>query len=190
METLQAQTISPRLTEPSGANRRPSPLTLLGVAVAVIVVAALILSLVEWSSQDGKAHRLQGLESLRASAVKASDTYGVAFGSYDYKDLHGTSAPWTVIEDHATARFLADYKKTSAALEPTIVSYKATAKATVPESAVSSVSPSKAVVLMLLSQTITNSTQKSGPQSQNFIVVMTLQRQKGQWLIDNVQATV
>jgi hypothetical protein len=58
----------------------------------------------------------------------------------------------------------------------------------VPVSAVSSVSPTRAVVLLLLSQTITNSTQKSGPQTQQFIVIMTLLQQKGQWLIDNVQA--
>ncbi len=190
METLQTETIAPPAAAPVRDARRPSPLVLLGSAVALIVVAALILSLVEWSTQDGKAHHLQNLEGLRASATKAAGSYAVAFGSYNYRNLRGPSAPWTVIEDHATARFRSDYQKTSSALEPTIVSYKATAQATVPESAVSTVSASKAVVLLVLDQTITNSTQKSGPQSQSFIVVMTLLRQKGQWLIDNVQASV
>jgi Mce-associated membrane protein len=189
METLQEHTITPQLDTPStpGGRRRLSSLTVLGTAVAVIVVAALILSLFEWSSEHSK---LATQSSLRASAVKAADAYAVDFGSYDYKNLHGPTAPWTVIEDHATPRFKTDYQKTSSALESTIVTYKATAKATVPLSAVSSISSSKAVVLLELDQTITNSTQKSGPQSQQFIVVMTLLRQKGQWAIDNVQASV
>ena len=46
-----------------------------------------------------------------------------------------------------------------------------------------------AVVLLVLSQKIVNSTQKNGPQTQQFIVVMTLVRAKGQWLVDNVQAS-
>ncbi|HET6963206.1 MAG TPA: hypothetical protein VFH58_00435 [Acidimicrobiales bacterium] len=187
---MQEETTEIQPTERAGlvdrVGRRMSALTLLGIAVAVLVVAALILSLIEWNNDHSK---LQTQTSLRASATKAADDYGVAFGSYDYKNLHGPTAPWTVIEDHATSSFRSDYQRTSSALEPTIVAYKATARATVPVSAVSSVSSSKAVVLLQLSQTITNSTQKNGPQSQQFIVVMTLQRHNGHWLIDNVQAS-
>ena len=188
METLQEHTTTPQLDEaPTRRRRRLSSLTILGSAVAVLVVAALVLSLVEWRSDHGK---LQTQTTLRASATKAADSYAVAFGSYDYRNLHGPTAPWTVIEQHATARFRTDYQKTSSALEPTIVQYKATAQATVPISAISSISSAKAVVLLQLSQTITNSTQKSGPQSQQYIVVMTMLHQKGHWLIDNVQASV
>lgn len=191
METLQEETAETQSTPATErSERRASLLTVLGIAVVVLVVATLVLSLVEWSSTSSKASRLQTLETLRASATSAADSYAVAFGSYDYKNLHGPTSPWTVIEDHATAKFRSDYLKTSSALEPTIVAYKATAKATVPNSAVSSISGSKAVVLLVLSQTITNSTQKSGPQTQQFVVVMTLLHQKGQWLIDNVQASV
>ena len=188
METLQEETTqnpTPVQTR-RGDRRNPSVRTLLGIAVAVLVVAALILSLIEWNSDHSK---LASQNSLRASATQAADSYAVAFGSYDYRNLHGATAPWTVIEAHATTRFRSDYQRTSAALEPTIVAYKATAKATVPVSAVSSVDSKRAVVLLQLSQTITNSTQKGGPQSQQFIVVMTLQRQHGEWLIDNVQAS-
>lgn len=188
METLQEHTTTPQLDDlPARRTRRISSLTILGAAVAAVVVAALALSLVEWRADHSK---LQTQTSLRASATKAAETYAVAFGSYDYRNLHGAGASWSDIEQHATARFRSDYEKTSSALEPTIVQYKATAKATVPIAAVSSVSPSKAVVLLQLSQTITNSTQKNGPQTQQFIVVMTLLHQKGHWLIDNVQASV
>lgn len=187
MDTLQEDTSPTHLDEDQSRRRRVSSLTILGSAVALLVVVALILSLIEWRSDHGK---LETQTTLRASAIKAADSYGVDFGSYDYRNLHGPSAPWTAIEKHATARFKSDYQKTSSALEPTIVQYKATAKASVPLAAVSSISTSKAVVLLQLSQTITNSTQKNGPQSQQFIVVMTLLRQKGQWLVDDVQASV
>lgn len=187
METLQEHTITSQPAAAPRRGRRPSSLTILGAAVALVVVAALALSLIEWRGDHSK---LQTQTTLRASATKAADTYAVAFGSYDYRNLHGATSPWTVIEDHATARFRSDYQKTSSALEPTITAYKATAHATVPIAAVSSISSSKAVVLLQLSQTITNSSQKNGPQSQQFLVVMTLLHQKGQWLIDNVQASV
>ncbi|HET9731793.1 MAG TPA: hypothetical protein VFP54_03875 [Acidimicrobiales bacterium] len=182
-------------TPPAGRRARYqlpplSPLTLLGSAVALIIVVALVISLVGWSGEHSKAARLEAENALRASATKAAVTYGAAFGSYDYRNLHGPTSPWTVIENHATARFRSDYQKTSSVLQPTIISYKATAKATVPVSAVSSISPTKAVVLLSLTQTITNSSQKSGPQTQEFIVVMTMVRQKGQWLIAQVQANV
>lgn len=189
MDPLPEPTESP-VSSPRRLATRLTPLALLALAVAVLVVAALVLSLVEWSSQSSKANRLQGLDSLRASATKAAVSYGVDFGSYNYKNLHGPTASWTQVEDHATASFRSDYQKTSSALQPTIVAYKATASATIPVSAVSSVSSARAVVLLLLSQSITNSTQKSGPQTQQFLVVMTLLRQKGHWVIDNVQASV
>jgi type II secretory pathway pseudopilin PulG len=195
METLHEETQNPTADASAHRLRRLpaislSAMSLLAIAVAVVVIAALALTLAELSSQTGKTNRLQGLESLRAGATKAADSYGVQFGSYNYANLHGPTAPWTVIETNATPTFKVDYQRTSAALEPTIVAYKAAARASVPTSAVSSVSSSKAVVLLLLSQTVTNSTQKSGPQTQQFLVVMTLLHQKGKWLIDNVQASV
>lgn len=174
---------SPR--QPSFRRRR------IAVAVGVLVlVAAVAISVAGWMSAHSSAGNLRSTNSLRASATQAAKAYGVAFGSYNYQNLHGAGAPWTQIEDHSTAAFKSDYQKTSSQLEQTIVAYKATAQATVPVAAVSSVSSSKAVVLMQLSQTITNSTQKDGPQTQQFLVVMTLQRQHGAWLIDNVAASV
>lgn len=188
METLQEDTSTTQPGDSSSRSlRRVSSLTILGSAVAALVVVALVLSLVEWRSDHGK---LQIQTSLRASAAKAANSYAVDFGSYDYRNLHGPTAPWTMIEKHATARFRSDYQKTSGALEPTIVQYKASAQATVPVVAVSTITSSKAVVLLQLSQTITNSTQKNGPQAQQFIVVMNLLREKGQWVVDDVQASV
>lgn len=177
---------APRASERAYPRRR----RIAAAAAMVVLVAALAVSVVGWVSARDSAGSLRSSNSLRASATQAAKTYGVAFGSYDYRNLHGASAPWTQIEDHSTAGFKSDYQKTSSQLEQTIVAYKATAQATVPVVAVSSVSSSKAVVLLQLSQTITNSTQKNGPQTQQFLVVMTMLHQHGGWVIDNVAASV
>lgn len=192
METLDTDTKGQQaLTAPtSGHSRHASPLAILTIAVAVLVLAALGVSVYQWQSNAERANSLASINSLRASALAAADGYSIDVGSYDYTNLHGPNAPWTLIENHATAKFSQSYKTTSAALEPTIMSYKAAAKATVTQSAVSSVSSKGAVVIVLLSQSITNSTQRNGPQTQQFLVTMTLVRQRGQWLIDDVKASV
>ena len=78
----------------------------------------------------------------------------------------------------------------SGALAPTVVALKATATAAIPHLAVESVTSSKAVVIMLLSQQVTNATQANGNQKQQYMLAMTLVRQNGQWLIDDVKASV
>ena len=192
METLDTDTKDeqPLAASKSGLSRLTSPLAILTIAVAVLVLAALGVSTYEWQNNADRAHNYAQLDSLRSSALVAAKGYSIDVGSYSYTDLHGPNAPWTQIENHSTAKFSQSYQTTSAALEPTITSYKASAKATVTQAAVSSVSSKGAVVIVLLSQSITNNTQKNGPQTQQYLVTMTLVRQQGQWLIDNVQASV
>jgi hypothetical protein len=192
METLDTDTEDgPAVAAPkSGPARLASPLAILTIAVAVLVLAALGVSVFEWQNNADRANNLAHINSLRASALSAAEGYSIDVGSYDYTDLHGPNAAWTQIESHSTPKFSQSYKTTSAALEQTILSYKASAKATVSQAAVSSVSGNGAVVIVLLSQSITNNTQKSGPQTQQYLVTMTLVRQQGHWLIDNVQASV
>ncbi len=179
-----------QMTEAAPGRRTGRRRRVAGTALLVVLVAALALSVAGWITARGSAGRLRSTDALRTSATAAARQYGVDFGSYDYRNLHGAGAPWTQIEDHATAGFKSDYQKTSSQLEQTIVAYKATAKASVPVAAVSSISGSRSVVLMQLSQTITNSTQNNGPQTQQFLVTMTMLRRGGQWVIDNVQANL
>jgi Mce-associated membrane protein len=178
---------------PAGPGRGPSPrrpLVLLGAAVAAILVAALVYSLIELSTQDATVSRLNRVESLRAGAVEAASNYGVYFSSYDYRDLSGPTAPWTEVENHSTPAFRKDFQTTDASLATLITDYKATAHGTVQAAAAASVSTTRSVVLLFLNQTVTNSTQKSGPQVTQFRIEMTLVRQGGKWLIDNVQASL
>lgn len=194
---METQTASDTAAPPDDPTpRRPGPLVaqplpLLAGAVAVILVAALVLSLVELSNKNSKVSSLDHQNSLRQSALQAADQDGVYFASYTYTNLHGATAAWTLFEKHCTSKFLADFKQTSSALESSIVDYKATAKATVPTAAVSSLIGDRAIVMLQVSQTITNSAQgKNGPQTPVFLVLMTLLHQKGQWYVDNVQVPV
>jgi Mce-associated membrane protein len=178
---------------PAGPSRPLSPrrpLALLGAAVAAILIAALVYSLIELSSQNGTVSRLNRVEALRAGAVQAASSYGVYFSSYDYRDLSGPTAPWTEVESHSTPAFRKDFETTDASLATLITDYKATARGTVQAAAAATVSTTRAVVLLFLNQTVTNSTQKSGPQVTQFRIEMTLLRQNGKWLIDNVQASL
>lgn len=192
MDTLHTEPLDTARRSSAGLSRalRRRPAQVLAGALAVIVVAALILSVVEWRHYESQANRLDAVNRLESSALAAADTYGVDVGSYNYANLHGPSAPWTQIEDHATAAFRAKYEQTTGLLQSTVVAYKGTAKATVETAAVASIKGTQAVVLIELDQTITNSTQKSGPQSETFLVTMTLQRQGAQWLISAIGATV
>lgn len=158
----------------------------LGAAVAVLIVAVLIWSLVELSSQHGKLTNLQSLESLRTSALQTGSTYGVYLSSYNYADLDGPNAPWTQVDRHSTPSYRSDFDKTKAALSKLVQDYKATASGQVKAEGISSITRSRAVLLLYIAQSITNSTQSKNPTVQPIVVQLYLVRQHGQWLIDNL----
>jgi hypothetical protein len=171
-------------------SRRRGAAFYLTLALAVILIAALVISVIEWQHYENKADSLSSVQATQSSALKAATSYGVYVGSYNYTDLHGPTAPWTLIENNATPDFKAKYQQTTSLLESTVLSYKGSATATVAAAAVSKLQGSTATVLIELNQSITNSTQKNGPQSETFLVTMTLVRQKGHWLISSVAASV
>lgn len=189
METLEAD--NDTKDEPtSGFSLRRPPIQVVAAALAVVLIAALILSIIEWQHYANRANSLSSLQRTESSALQAAESYGIDVGSYNYNNLYGPTASWTQIEDHSTPAFKSKYEQTTSLLAPTVKSYKGSATATVQTAAVSQVKGSTATVLIELDQTITNSTQKSGPQSETFIVTLTLVHQKGQWLISSVAASV
>lgn len=159
----------------------------LAAALIVVVVAALVYSGWEMTSQRNKLDSLQADASLRASALKAAAQYGVYLSSYDYSDLTGPTAPWTEVDRHATASFRKDFDSTRSSLKTLIDDYKATAAGTVVQSAISSVSPTRASALLFIDQKITNTAQKPGTTVQPLRVVLVMTRQNGRWLIDQLQ---
>lgn len=166
--------------------RRPSGTWLAG---AVVLVAALVFAIVELDMAHGRADRLQTQASLRASALRAATAYGGYLSSYSYKDLSDPTSSWSEVESHSTASYRKSFNSTKSELTSLIKDYKASASGKVTAAGVSSSTSNRAVVLLFVNQTVTNSTQKSGAQTQPFRVRLTLLRRHGEWLIDAVQTS-
>lgn len=144
-------------------------------ALAVLVVAAgtvLALLVPSWLHQ-------RQVNAARTSALAAARTYAVDFGSYDYQHLDRDFAK---VAAHLTPGFKKSYLDSSTKLEAAIVQYKGKSTATVQGIAASTISTSKATVLILLDQTVTTS-QSSTPRIDRNRLQMNLVRQDGKWLI-------
>lgn len=189
METLEAASEDESGT-PAEATSRRSPAFLLTVALAIVLVAALVISVIEWRHYENQASSASSLQSTESSALKAATALALDFGSYNYSNLHGPTAPWTVLENNSTADYKAKYEASVSLLESTVLTYKSSAVATVPVAAVSTVKGSTVTVILELSQTITDTLQKNGPQSQTFLLTMTVIRQRGQWLLSGVTVNI
>ncbi|MGH9056920.1 MAG: hypothetical protein ACRDYY_13830 [Acidimicrobiales bacterium] len=157
--------------------RLPALIAMAIVAILIAATAYLGLQLQQDSS----------LNSLRSSAVGAAKTYGGYLSSYDYKDLTGKGSAWAKVEANATASFRKDFSATSGSLGKLLTQYNATAKGKVIAAGVSSLTSSRAVVLLFLDQTVTNTVQKPNSVTQPLRVELTMLRQHGRWLIDNLQ---
>ena len=177
----------PVTTRSTGPGRRVGVTRILSVALAVVIIAALAYSGFELSRQHDRINRLQSAASLQSSALAAAKTYGVYLSSYNYSDLTGPTAPWTEVDNHATASFRKDFDSTRSNLTALINDYKATAVGTVVQAAVSSATSTRAVALLFIDQKITNTAQKPGTTVQPLRVELVLARQHGQWLIDQLQ---
>ncbi len=172
------------LQEPAPARRRPGLLTRVGVALAVLVVAALVLSVVEWI---GASSRYSSQQSLRTSALQAASKYGVYLSSYNYKNLNGPGSPWAEVDAHSTPSFRKDFDSTKSNLSSLVTDYKATASGKVVAAGLSSVSSRQAVALLFIDQTVTNTAQKPGTSTQPLRVELVMIRQNGKWLINKLQ---
>jgi hypothetical protein len=187
-------------TDDTGGTDHPAPAPgrsplrgvagVLAAALAVVLVAALAVSVYEWRHYESRSRHLSALAAIESSALQAADGYAVDLGSYNYANLHGPTAPWTLIEDNSTPSFKAKYEQTTSLLESTVIAYRGSATASVSASAVSSVKGDQVVVLTELDQKIVNDTQKSGPETQTFLVTITMLHQHGKWVIDDVQASL
>lgn len=165
--------------ETVSTRRRFRPLVAILAVVAALVLAALGYSLFRMVSQDDQ-------NSLRSGALRAANQYGVYLSSYNYNDLTGPTAPWTLVDQNSTASFRSDFDKTRSSLSSLVKDYHATATGKVVASGLSSVSSGRAVVLLFIDQTVTNSAQKPGSQTQPLRVEVVLAHQHGKWLIDKL----
>ena len=166
-------------TSSSGV-RRFGVTTIANVLVIAILAGALIFTLLRVRDQNSQ-------NSLRSSAYKAASTYGVYLSSYDYKNLTGPNSAWAEVQSHSTAKFGQDFASTSSNLSKLLNQYNATATGKVIAVGISSVNGSKAVALLFIDQTVTNTVQKPNSVTQPLRVQLTMLRQHGEWLIDALQ---
>jgi Mce-associated membrane protein len=185
--TVVAAPVQPAATAPDGA-RQPAATrsstghgsrlaTVILGALSLVLAVALVLSLLALHHRDQAA-------SARASALAAARSYAVDLSSYNYNDL---TRDFDRVLSHATASFKKSYTSSSSGLDTVLRQYKATAVGKVVAAGLASAGATSAVALVFVDQTVTNTTQKKGPTTDESRIEITLVRQGGSWLIDKVQ---
>jgi Mce-associated membrane protein len=157
------------------AHRRIGLVEGVGLAVIVILLVALIVTKLQLSNQDS-------LNADRTSAITAAENDAVDVASYSYKDL---SKDFGRVKAESTPSFRATFTKSSDALSKVLTQYKATATAVVKAAGVVSVSSSKAVVILFVNQSVTNTAQK-GTTTDESRVKVTLENSGGKWLLEGL----
>lgn len=155
-------------------------MVVIGAVVVVVLLAATIFLGLKVRSQDNQ-------NGLRSSALTSAKDDGVLLSSYDYRNLTGPGSAWAKVEKSATPAFRKNFLSTSGTLGKLLTQYNATATGKVISAGVASFSSSRAVVLLFIDQTVNNSVQKSASATQPLRTQVTLLRQNGQWLIDDLQ---
>ncbi|HXW33199.1 MAG TPA: hypothetical protein VEJ87_01380 [Acidimicrobiales bacterium] len=153
------------------ANLAASVLALVAIVLAVVLIFALI-----------SIGNNNSLENARTTALAASRVYAVDLGSYNYQSL---DQDFGKVLANSTPSFRQSFSQSSNALKSTLVRYDATSVAKVVSAGLVSATTSRAVSLVFLDQTISNSTQKS-PTTDRSQVEITLVSSGGRWLIDQV----
>jgi Mce-associated membrane protein len=165
----------PGSTEPPKRFVASNVVTVILGVVAVALVVGLVLTLLQLNNKDA-------VDNARTNALSAARTYAIELSSYNYQNLNQDFA---TVESHSTPTFKKSFSLSSDALKSTLVRFKASSVATLLASAVVSATTSQVVVLIFLSQTVSNSTQKQ-PNTDRSQIQMTLQNSSGHWLIGEV----
>jgi Mce-associated membrane protein len=166
--------------------RRPSgrPRRWAFVALGAVVVAIIVVELVLLLSSRSQVSHLRSLDGAQASALVAARQYATEVASYDYRQL---DHDFSLVESNSTPAFRTQFQNSSGALKPVLTQYRAVAKARVVAAGLESASASRAVAAVFIDQTVSNTTQKSGATTDQSRLELTLVRQHGKWLIENLK---
>ncbi|EHR51209.1 VirB8 protein [Saccharomonospora marina XMU15] len=161
----------------SGAARRslPGPRALL----AALLVAAVLggTGYLAW-----EYFSLRSQEASRTQAVDAAGRFAAELSSYDFNRLQENFSGVTA---NATPRFAQQYEQVGSKLTELIKKHQAVSKGEVVASGVQSFEAERAVVVLFVDQTITN-TNSPQPRIDRNRMRMTLVRQDDRWLVDDV----
>ena len=150
--------------------------------VAICLAVALALTTFQLTNRNSQLASKNALENGRTAALSAARTYAVELASYDYRTL-GTD--FAKVEGNSTPSFQQTYSKAGNVLKSILIKYDSVAKATLLSAGLVSATATRAVVVVFLEQTITNTSQKT-PTSTRTQIEMTLDYSHGKWLIDDV----
>jgi Mce-associated membrane protein len=153
--------------------------------VACLAVVAIAASTLMALAAVRISHRHE-IDRARHDAVTAARSSLATVLSYDYRHLNTDFAD---AETLLTANFRKKYVKTTASVvEPLAAKYRATTTAVIAPGAAGAVTVSadRAVVLVFVNQTVTNS-RLAAPRLDRSRIDVTLVRSGGRWLIDDLE---
>ncbi|WP_409435962.1 Mce protein [Mycobacterium sp. SMC-14] len=150
---------------------------LLPIAATYLAVFGLVIGL-GW--QLWQQHRIS---AAQAAGRDAAVDYAQVLTSIDSNKVDDD---FSTVLNGATGEFKDTYTKASVQLRQLLIDNKATAQGTVVESAVQSSSTDKVVVLLMVNQTITNTT-RPDPRVDRTRMKMTMQKVDGRWLASKVE---
>lgn len=167
----------PGLEAARGPSARRRFLVIEAVSLVVIVglAVALIVSQVQLSDQNS-------VNGDRTSAVAAAKVYALDVATYSYRHLR---QDFGRVESESTTSFRRTFTQSSGSLAKVLVQYKAVATAKVLRSGVESISSSRAVVLLFVNQSVTNTAQ--GVSTDTNRIEVTLVRSGGRWLLADMK---
>jgi Mce-associated membrane protein len=149
-------------------------------AVSLVVIVglavALIVSLVQLSNQNS-------LNAERASAVTAAKEYAHDVATYSYRHLQ---RDFGKVEHESTPSFRRSFIRSSGGLSKVLVQYKAVASARVLAAGISSITSTKAIVVLFVNQSVANSTQQ-GVSTDASRIEVTLTQSDGRWLLQDLR---
>ena len=159
--------------------RRRRLLLALALIASIVIAGLTALTAVLAVKLSDRNHQ----NDLRSSATSAARQFAIDFSTYDYRHLDQDFAK---VSAHLAPSFREQYASTTSSLKSVVVQYRGVATASVQGLGVTSVSSTKAVVVVFLDQQVTNSATKTPRIDRNRLEV-TLQRSKGQWLLSDLQ---
>ena len=190
-EAIERETDVTNLLDPSASRQEVeepqhrSRKRWLASGAALLVLGAVIgVGSVALISTRTQVNSLRAAASARASALAAARSYSIQVASYDYRYLN---QDFGAVEANSTASFRTQFQNSSVALKPVLTQYHAIAQAKVVAAGLESSSANQAVAVVFINQTVTNSLQKSGPTTDQSRLEVTLVRQRGHWLIQQLR---
>jgi Mce-associated membrane protein len=157
------------------------------VAAALAVVAVLLgaIGYLAWRLQDANSQlsAYRALDAQRAVVLKTASQAAVDMTTYNYQHL---PVFFSTIEAESTPNYIAVVEKDKSLLTEAFTQGHATSTATVVGSGISSMTATRAVVVLFVDQTVTNTLSKT-PTKDLSRVQLTLVRQGSTWRVDGVQ---